>query len=68
MLQAAEQAYSQHAEWKLNSIEGFVRQILGWREYVRGIYLYMDEDYGDHNWFDHAQPLPRVFTGQAKRA
>ena len=49
----------------LNSVEGFVRQILGWREYVRGIYwLYMPE-YLQRNAFDARQPLPDFYwTGE----
>ena len=42
-----------------------MRQILGWREYVRGIYIHMDEDYGDRNGFDHTDPLPEFYwTGK----
>ena len=45
----------------LNSVEGFVRQILGWREYVRGIYwLYMPE-YLDKNAMNATQPLPDFY-------
>lgn len=49
----------------LNSVEGFVRQILGWREYVRGIYwLYMPE-YLDRNAMNATQPLPDFYwTGE----
>jgi len=45
----------------LNSIEGFIRQILGWREYIRGIYLAMDDDYDLENHFDHQNPLPHFY-------
>ncbi|MEM9354692.1 MAG: cryptochrome/photolyase family protein [Pseudomonadota bacterium] len=45
----------------LNSVEGFVRQILGWREYVRGIYwLYMPE-YVQRNTLKAKQPLPEFY-------
>ena len=49
----------------LNAVEGFVRQILGWREYVRGIYwLYMPE-YLDRNAMNATQPLPSFYwTGK----
>ena len=49
----------------LNAVEGFVRQILGWREYVRGIYwLYMPE-YLDRNAMNASQPLPDFYwTGE----
>ena len=51
----------------LNSVEGFVRQILGWREYVRGIYwLYMPE-YLDRNTLKAKQPLPKFYwTGDTE--
>lgn len=51
----------------LNSVEGFIRQVMGWREYMRGLYTYFDSDYGDRNWFDHQQPLPEFFwTGEVE--
>jgi deoxyribodipyrimidine photolyase-related protein len=66
VVQAAEQAYhANRDQWELNSIEGFVRQIIGWREYMHGIYVYMGEDYPDRNWFNHTQPLPDFYwTGE----
>ena len=45
----------------LNAVEGFIRQILGWREYVRGIYwMYMPE-YLDRNALDANAPLPEFY-------
>lgn len=62
VVQAAEQAYYTNQDtWELNSIEGFVRQVLGWREYMHGIYLYLGEDYPQSNWFNHTQPLPDFY-------
>ncbi|MBW4528234.1 MAG: cryptochrome/photolyase family protein [Phormidium tanganyikae FI6-MK23] len=56
----AERAY--HLEnLSLNSVEGFIRQVLGWREYMRGIYLSTEDDYPTRNWFNHTQPLPAFF-------
>jgi deoxyribodipyrimidine photolyase-related protein len=47
--------------------EGFIRQILGWREYVRGFYWAHMPGYEDHNLFGHTLPLPSWFwTGQTK--
>ncbi|WP_181246368.1 cryptochrome/photolyase family protein [Chroococcidiopsis cubana] len=68
VVQAAEKAYYENqGEWELNSIEGFIRQILGWREYMHGIYIYMGEDYPTKNWFNHAQPLPEFYwTGNTQ--
>lgn len=68
VLQAAEEAYNANrSEWELNSVEGFVRQILGWREYMHGIYIFMDEDYPERNWFNHTHPLPAFYwTGKTQ--
>lgn len=51
----------------LNSVEGFVRQIIGWREFIYGCYwLKMSEtDYHEENFFQHTRPLPQFYwTGE----
>ena len=49
----------------LNSVEGFIRQVLGWREYMRGIYNHVDENYPSRNYFEHTCSLPDFFwTGE----
>ncbi|MFZ2086967.1 MAG: FAD-binding domain-containing protein, partial [Desulfobaccales bacterium] len=45
----------------LNSLEGFVRQVLGWREYVRAVYLLAGEGQRRANFFGHTHPLPPGF-------
>ncbi len=51
----------------LASAEGFIRQILGWREYVRGIYWTQMPGYLAHNALDTYEPLPAWFwTGQTE--
>jgi deoxyribodipyrimidine photolyase-related protein len=51
----------------LATIEGFVRQILGWREFVRGVYWACMPGYGQLNELAHQRALPRWFwTGQTK--
>lgn len=55
----------QSGDAPLNSVEGFVRQILGWREFVRGIYYRFMPEYTELNHLDHQQTIPSFFwTGQ----
>ena len=42
----------------LNAVEGYIRQILGWREYMRGIYWREGPDYVRRNFLDHHRDLP----------
>lgn len=56
-------------EITLPQIEGFVRQIAGWREYVRGLYWALMPDFGRKNHFGHQTPLPSWFwTGETDMA
>ena len=57
---AAVQAY-RTGKAPLNSVEGFVRQILGWREFIRGIYWLKMPEYLELNHFDHQRELPSFF-------
>ncbi|MBG6220437.1 deoxyribodipyrimidine photolyase-related protein [Janthinobacterium sp. CAN_S1] len=45
----------------LAAVEGFIRQILGWREYVRGVYWANMPGYAEKNFFGHMRPLPAWF-------
>ncbi len=62
------------AAWKdgqapLNAVEGFIRQILGWREYVRGIYFRFMPEYLERNALNATRDLPEFYwTGQTKMA
>lgn len=56
------------AEWEgrqatitLPQIEGFVRQIIGWREYMRGIYWWKMPEFAQSNYFQHQAKLPHYF-------
>ncbi|WP_267378972.1 cryptochrome/photolyase family protein [Sphingomonas sp. GC_Shp_6] len=49
----------------LNSVEGYIRQIIGWREYMRGIYWREGPDYVTRNFLDHHRALPGFYwTGE----
>jgi len=65
---AAEHAFlTGHAP--LQAVEGFVRQLLGWREYVRGIYWTHMPDYAQRNEQNAHAPLPAFYwTGQTDMA
>jgi len=62
------------AEWRnrpdeieYNQLEGFVRQIIGWREYMRGIYWLKMPEFATMNFFDNQEKLPEWFwTGNTK--
>jgi deoxyribodipyrimidine photolyase-related protein len=45
----------------LNSVEGYVRQIIGWREFIRGIYWRMGPDYPRSNFLGHTRRLPGFY-------
>lgn len=54
-------------EVEIAQIEGFVRQIIGWREYMRGIYWAKMPDFAEMNHFDHHASLPEFYwTGDTK--
>ena len=57
---AAEAAY-RAGRVSLASAEGFIRQILGWREYVRGIYWHFMPDYVERNSLGAREPLPGFY-------
>ena len=53
----------------LNAVEGFIRQILGWREYIRGIYWLKMPDYEHENFFAQDRALPDFYyTGETDMA
>jgi deoxyribodipyrimidine photolyase-related protein len=51
----------------ISQVEGFVRQIIGWREYMRGIYWAKMPHYEKENQLNHHNQLPSFFwTGKTK--
>jgi deoxyribodipyrimidine photolyase-related protein len=66
VVRAAAAAYAS-GRAKINAVEGFVRQILGWREFVRGIYWLRMPGYGDSNALNATRPLPAFYwTGETR--
>ncbi len=57
----AAQAAHDAGDVPINSAEGFIRQILGWREYVRGIYDLHGPGYVDQNALGHKRALPGFY-------
>ncbi|MFL4468918.1 cryptochrome/photolyase family protein [Tateyamaria armeniaca] len=51
----------------INAAEGFIRQVIGWREYVRGIYFHEGPDYPRRNGLNHQRKLPEFFWGGETR-
>ena len=62
--EAAERAWRDgHAP--INAVEGFIRQIIGWREFIRGVYWLKMPDYAEENFFGNTQDLPDWYwTGE----
>lgn len=63
-----ERYFESHQESvSIAQVEGFIRQIIGWREYMRGIYWAKMPDFASMNYFGHDRRLPDFFwTGKTK--
>ncbi len=60
------------AEWRsgrapINAAEGFIRQIIGWREFIRGVWALEGPDYLTRNALGHDRALPALFWGARTR-
>jgi deoxyribodipyrimidine photolyase-related protein len=45
----------------INSLEGFIRQIIGWREFMHGLYLHKGSNIRTQNFFNHTREMPEDF-------
>jgi deoxyribodipyrimidine photolyase-related protein len=64
VVEAAEAAYRSGSA-PINSVEGFVRQVIGWREYVWSLYWLWMPEYRSKNGLSATRPVPVAFTGSA---
>ena len=53
--------FSNKSNIEFNSLEGFVRQILGWREFIRGIYITNGKSQKESNYWEAKNKLPKSF-------
>lgn len=68
VVKKVEEYWSGHQDQiSISQVEGFIRQIIGWREYMRGIYWAKMPEFAEMNFFNHYKKLPGWFwTGKTK--
>jgi deoxyribodipyrimidine photolyase-related protein len=68
LVEKVEEAWEQNSDAiNIAQVEGFIRQVIGWREYMRGIYWAKMPDYAKMNFFEHDRKLPAFYwTGETK--
>ncbi|WP_121439179.1 cryptochrome/photolyase family protein [Salisediminibacterium halotolerans] len=60
VIRRVERAYEEGLA-PLNAVEGFIRQVLGWREFIRGVYIRRMPAYQEVNALEHHRDLPEFF-------
>lgn len=60
VIEAALERFS-HGDIPISSCEGFIRQIIGWREYINGMYWYLGDDYRENNNLQASRDLLPLF-------
>jgi deoxyribodipyrimidine photolyase-related protein len=59
--------YENQESIRISQVEGFIRQIIGWREYMRGVYWAKMPEFASLNYFKHERKLPEFYwTGKTK--
>ena len=54
-------SYASNHEVPLNSLEGFIRQILGWREFIRAVYELKGSEERSKNYWGFKRKIPESF-------
>jgi deoxyribodipyrimidine photolyase-related protein len=54
-------SYASEHQIAINQLEGFIRQIIGWREFINGVYEWKGVQQRNGNFFKHHNPMPKAF-------
>lgn len=59
--QIVEETLKRQSQVPMNSLEGFIRQVIGWREYMRLVYRKLGRKQRTRNYWEHHRPMPNAF-------